>query len=72
MYPHLEAEMVMARVTGRELAQAVGMSDSTFSAKRTGKMYKGKRNCFTTADAFAIKKVLRSKLTLEKLFEWED
>lgn len=68
MFKNLEAEMVLARVTGGELAKELGMSESTFSAKRNSKDSRG----FTLEQALAIKKRLRSKLTLEKLFEWED
>jgi hypothetical protein len=60
--------MVLARVTGGELAKELGMSESTFSAKRNSRDSRG----FTLEQALAIKKRLRSKLTLEKLFEWED
>lgn len=68
MFKNLEAEMVLARVTGGELAKELGMSESTFSAKRNSKDSRG----FTLEQALAIKKRLRSKLTLEKLFEWEE
>lgn len=68
MFKNLEAEMVLARVTGGELAKELGMSESTFSAKRNSRDSRG----FTLEQALAIKKRLRSKLTLEKLFEWED
>lgn len=68
LFKNLEAEMVLARVTGGELAKELGMSESTFSTKRNSRDSRG----FTLEQALAIKKRLRSKLTLEKLFEWED
>lgn len=72
MYTNMEAEMVLARVTGGELAAAIGVTESTFSLKRNGKYGKEGKRGFTLNEALTIKRRLRSKLTLEKLFEWED
>lgn len=72
MYPYLEAEMKEARVTGVELAETIGVTRSTFSLKRRGKYGKNGQHGFTLAEALEIKKRLRSKLSLERLFEWRD
>ena len=72
MYPNMEAEMARAQITGKELADELGMSLGTFSAKRNGKVVKDRKNCFSLDDAAAIKRALHSKLPLEALFEWKD
>ena len=63
MYPNLRAEMARKKLTGVDMAQAMGVNISTFSLKFNGK------NDFTLPEAKAIKKALRTDLPIEVLFE---
>ena len=72
MYPNLELEMVRANITGAQLAKASNMSEGTFSAKRNRKKTAIGERFFTLDEAATIQKTLRSKLSIDKLFEWKD
>lgn len=65
MYPNLRAEKARTNVADKDLAAAIGMSASTYSAKVNGKTE------FTLAECKAIKAELGTELTLEELFMTE-
>lgn len=63
MFRNLRAEMARVGMTGKELAKEIGITNSTFSTKMNGKAL------FSLDEAFKIKKALRSRLSLDVLFE---
>lgn len=63
MFSNLRAEMARKHITGIELAEILGINNSTFSLKFNGK------NEFSLGEAFAIKKALGTDLSIEALFE---
>ena len=63
MYPNLRAEITRRNLTFAEVADAIGLSVTHFSLKMNG------RYGFTLAEAFAIKKFLKTKLSLDVLFQ---
>lgn len=63
MYPNLRAEIARLGLTMADVAQAIGVSTTHFSLKMTGKFG------FTLAEAFAIKKFLKTKLSIDELFQ---
>lgn len=63
MYPNLRAEMARKKMTGAELAKAIGVNTGTFSQKFNGK------TDFGLVEARAIKAVLGTDLPIEVLFE---
>ncbi len=63
MYPNLEAEIARKRVNHAVLAEAIGMSPCTFSARMTGK------RDWTFAEVCKLKKLLGAAMPLEVLFE---
>lgn len=63
MYPNLRAEITRRNLTMAEVADAIGLSVTHFSLKMTG------RYGFTLAEAFAIKKFLKTKLSIDVLFQ---
>lgn len=65
MFPNIRAEMARQKITSRELAKKLGMSTSTMSTKLNGKYP------FTLDEAKEIKTALKTKLTVEELFEVE-
>lgn len=65
MYFNLKAEMVRRNMTGGELAEIIGINSSTFSAKLNGKYD------FTLAEALAIKKALKTEVSIEELFAFD-
>lgn len=65
MYPNLRAEMARKNITGYELAEKIGITNGTFSTKFNGKSE------FTLDEAFKIKGVLETDLTIEVLFAKE-
>lgn len=65
MYSNLRAEMARKNITGYELAEKIGITNGTFSAKFNGKSE------FTLDEAFKIKSILETDLTIEVLFAKE-
>lgn len=63
MYPNLRAEMARLGITSGELAKAIGISQSTFSLKYTGKIK------WFFWEVCAIKKALGATMPLEQLFK---
>ncbi len=63
MFPNLRAEIVRKGLTMAEVADAIGLSVTHFSLKMNGKYG------FTLAEAFAIKKFLKTKLSIDVLFQ---
>lgn len=63
MYPNLRAEIARKNLTMAEVADAIGLSVTHFSLKMNGKYG------FTLAEAFAIKKFLNTKLSIDVLFQ---
>ena len=66
MYPNLRAEKAKKKKTSRDLANALDISESTYSLKENGK------GTFTLNEAKAIKAALESDMPLEELFETEE
>lgn len=62
MYPNLRAEITRRNLTMAEVAEAIGLSITHFSLKMNGKYG------FTLAEAFAIKRFLKTKLSIDELF----
>ena len=65
MFKNVKAEMVRKSFTLAKLATELGLSVSTLSSKLRGKTR------LTFAEAGAIKRILKSDLTLEELFAEE-
>lgn len=63
MYPNLRAEIARRKLTMADVAKAIGLSETHFSLKMNGKYG------FTLAEAFAIKKFLNTKLSIDVLFQ---
>lgn len=69
MYPNLRAEIARRNLTFAEVVEGIGkesgvpISITHFSLKMTGKYG------FTLDEAFAIKKFLKTKLSLDVLFQ---
>ena len=63
MYPNLRAEIARRKLTMADVAKAIGLSETHFSLKMNGKYG------FTLAEAFAIKKFLKTKLSIDVLFQ---
>ena len=63
MYPNLRAEFSRRGLTFANVADAIGVSVTHFSLKMCGKYG------FTLEEAFAIKKYLKTKLSLDVLFQ---
>lgn len=63
MYPNLRAEIARRNLNFADVADAIGVSVTHFSLKMTGKYG------FTLAEAFAIKSYLKTKLSLDVLFQ---
>lgn len=63
MYPNLRAEITRHNLTMAEVANAIGLSVTHFSLKMNGKYG------FTLEEAFAIKKFLKTKLSIDVLFQ---
>lgn len=63
MYPNLRAEITRHNLTMAQVADAIGLSVTHFSLKMNGKYG------FTLEEAFAIKKFLKTKLSLDVLFQ---
>lgn len=66
MYQELNVEMARKRITQKELAVLIGMSESALSLRLNGKA------TLSFADALKIKKALNSQLSLEVLFKKEN
>lgn len=70
MYYRLKAEIIYKGYNVKEFASLCGISYSAFlrklSYKRDGK------NDFTLDEAIRIRDLLKSDLSLEELFTWED
>lgn len=62
MYPNLRAEIARLNLTYGEVAKGIGRSESQFSMKMSGK------TGWTLADAFEVKKFLKTKLPIDVLF----
>ena len=63
MFPNLRAEIARHNLTMAEVANAIGVSVTHFSLKMNGKYE------FTLREAFAIKKFIKTKLTIDVLFQ---
>ena len=63
MYPNLRAEITRHNLTMAQVADAIGLSVTHFSLKMNGKYG------FTLDEAFAIKKFLKTKLSIDVLFQ---
>ena len=63
MFPNLRAEITRRNLTMAEVADAIGLSVTHFSLKMNGKYG------FTLSEAFAIKSFLKTKLSLDVLFQ---
>lgn len=63
MFPNLRAEIARLGLTYAEVAKGIGRSESQFSLKMSGK------TGWTLADAVAVKKFLKTKLSIDVLFE---
>lgn len=62
MYPNLKAEMARKGITAKQLAEMIGVTQSTFSLKMRGEYD------FTFAEAVKIKDILGVDIPLEVLF----
>lgn len=63
MFPNLRAEIARRKLKMADVAEAIGLSETHFSLKMNG------RYGFTLAEAFAIKKFLNTKLSIDVLFQ---
>ena len=63
MFPYLRAEIARRNLTMAEVADAINVSVTHFSLKMNGKYG------FTLEEAFAIKKFLKTKLSIDVLFQ---
>lgn len=66
MYPNVEAEIARNHTTRTKLAQQMGITLGTLSAKLSGK------SDISFTEAIKIKKLLKVDIPIEKLFEKED
>lgn len=65
MYANLRAEMARRKITGNDMASLLKMSQSTFSARFTGK------HSFSLDEAKQIKQALETDMSIDELFEEE-
>ncbi|MBR0384002.1 MAG: helix-turn-helix transcriptional regulator [Eubacteriaceae bacterium] len=65
MYSRLKAEIGSRRLTQTEIADALDITQQTVSRKLLGK------NEFTLSECFAIKKMLKTNLSIDHLFNKE-
>lgn len=63
MFPNLRAEITRLNLKMADVADAIGLSETHFSLKMNGKY------SFTLKEAFAIKKFLGTKLSIDELFK---
>lgn len=63
MFPNLRAEIARRKLKMADVAEAIGLSETHFSLKMNGKYG------FTLAEAFAIKTFLKTKLSIDVLFQ---
>lgn len=63
VYPNLKAEMSKKQITQAKLADLLGRTTSTISLKLSGQAP------ISLDEAFAIKSVIHSRLTLDVLFD---
>lgn len=63
MYPNLNAEMARHNITRGELGEAIGWAPSTTSNKLNGKAD------ITLNEAKEIKRIVKTELPIEELFE---
>ena len=66
MHRTLRAEMVREKITITQLASEIGVSEKTLRNKINGD------TDFTLPEAQAIRRILKSKSTLDELFATED
>lgn len=66
MYPNLLAEMARRKVNAKELAVKLGITQSTFSMKMSGK------SVFSLNEAKRIKNILGTDESIEFLFKAEE
>ena len=66
MHRILRAEMIREKITITQLASEIGVSEKTLRNKINGD------TDFTLPEAQAIRRILKSKLTLDELFATED
>ena len=62
MYPNLRAEIKRRGLLMSQVANHIGVTESTFSLKMNGKLG------FTLKEAFAIQEFLKTHLTIDELF----
>lgn len=65
MYPQIDIELAKARMNRKKLAEKSGISYNTLLLKLAGK------SIITLDESFAIKKALKSTLSIESLFRKE-
>lgn len=65
MYPQIDIELAKARMNRKKLAEKSGISYNTLLLKLAGK------SIITLDESFAIKKALKSTLSIENLFRKE-
>ena len=63
MYPHIDIELAKARMNRKKLAEKTGISYNTLLLKLAGK------SIITLDEGFAIKKALKTSLSIENLFK---
>lgn len=66
MYPKIDVELVKARMNRKKLAEKSGISYNTLLLKLAGK------SIITLDESFAIKKALKTSLSIECLFKKEN
>ncbi len=66
MYPQIDIELVKARMNRKKLAEKSGISYNTLLLKLAGK------SIITLDESFAIKKALKTSLSIERLFKKEN
>ena len=62
MFPNLRAEIIRKGFLFADVAAAINRTESTFSQKMNGKQP------FLLSEAFAIKKFLKTEMSLDELF----
>lgn len=66
MFRNLKAEMARDALTGRGIAESIGITEKSFSNKMLGKSE------FTRAEMFKIQELFFENLALEYLFRWDN
>lgn len=66
MFRNLLAEMARRKVTAKDLAEKLGITDGTMSGKMNGK------SSFSLKEANQIKNILGTDIPIEELFQNEE